>query len=99
MLRIIFTLFLAMAIFSSSTFGAELVCNRPHEEYQCGSACQTTCQNLGEPCPIVNIRCNDDCYCKEGYARDCRGICIPIKLCPGKRCNRLSRTKWYSMYY
>ncbi|XP_043265628.1 inducible metalloproteinase inhibitor protein-like [Colletes gigas] len=98
MLRIIFTLFLAMAIFSSSTFGHELVCNRPNEEYQCGSACQTTCQNLGQPCPIVNIRCNDACYCKEGYARDCNGNCIPIKMCSNKSCNVWSRSRLFSMH-
>ncbi|KAK2575930.1 hypothetical protein KPH14_007293 [Odynerus spinipes] len=61
-----------------------LYCNRPNEEYQCGSACQTTCENLGKPCPIINIKCNDACYCKEGYARDKCGNCIPISKCPKK---------------
>lgn len=60
-----------------------LNCTKPNEEYQCGSACQTTCSNLGQPCPIVNIRCNDACYCKEGYARmtDDDSHCIPIESC------------------
>ncbi|XP_076759811.1 von Willebrand factor-like [Xylocopa sonorina] len=65
----------------------KLECNRPHEEYQCGSACQTTCATLGQTCPIVNIRCNDACYCVEGYARNSNGVCIPIKSCPPKRRN------------
>lgn len=64
-------------------------CKRPNEEYQCGSACQTTCSNLGVACPIVNIRCNDACYCIEGFARlDAKGQqddtapCVEIKNCP-----------------
>ncbi|KAH0948344.1 hypothetical protein HN011_009230 [Eciton burchellii] len=32
-----------------------LNCDRPNEEYQCGSACQTTCRTLGKLCPIINI--------------------------------------------
>ncbi|XP_023023662.2 inducible metalloproteinase inhibitor protein [Leptinotarsa decemlineata] len=59
-------------------------CTRPNEFYDCGSACQTECKTLDEVCPIVNIRCNDDCYCIPGYARDDHGRCIPIKDCPPK---------------
>ncbi|KAF7280130.1 venom metalloprotease inhibitor-like [Rhynchophorus ferrugineus] len=63
-------------------------CTKPHEHYSCGSACQTECDTLGDPCPIVNFRCNDHCYCCPGYARDCSGHCIPITLCPAKgSCN------------
>ncbi|KOC63715.1 Inducible metalloproteinase inhibitor protein [Habropoda laboriosa] len=67
-----------------AAFAEKLVCDRPNEEYRCGSACQTTCRNRGEVCPIINIRCNDDCYCIDGYARNLRGRCIPISLCPPK---------------
>ncbi|XP_015174916.1 PREDICTED: inducible metalloproteinase inhibitor protein [Polistes dominula] len=59
-----------------------VVCNQPNEEYQCGSACQTRCSTLGEQCPIVNIRCNDNCYCIDQYARDDNNVCIPISECP-----------------
>ncbi|XP_018571457.1 inducible metalloproteinase inhibitor protein-like [Anoplophora glabripennis] len=59
-------------------------CTRPHEVYKCGSACQTECATLGEICPIVNIRCNDSCYCVDGYARDTDGVCIKIANCPPK---------------
>ncbi|XP_037934486.1 inducible metalloproteinase inhibitor protein-like [Teleopsis dalmanni] len=55
-----------------------------NEFYTCGGACQTECATLGEPCLIVNIKCNDACYCKEGYARDANGRCIPIKKCSKK---------------
>ncbi|CAG9862494.1 unnamed protein product [Phyllotreta striolata] len=59
-------------------------CTKPFEFYDCGSACQTECKTLGEQCPIINIRCNDACYCISGYARDASGTCIPIKNCPPK---------------
>lgn len=54
-------------------------CTKPNEEYQCGSACQNTCATHGQTCPIVNIKCNDACYCVKGYARDQDGKCIPEK--------------------
>ncbi|XP_030746809.1 chymotrypsin-elastase inhibitor ixodidin [Sitophilus oryzae] len=59
-------------------------CTKPHEFYTCGSACQNECNTLGDPCTIINIRCNDLCYCCPGYARDCLGNCIPEKACPPK---------------
>lgn len=64
-------------------FSDRIDCTRTNEEYQCGSACQTTCSNLGQPCPIVNIKCNDACYCIDGYARkgDDNSECIPISDC------------------
>ncbi|KAF2893831.1 hypothetical protein ILUMI_12334 [Ignelater luminosus] len=60
-------------------------CTKPYETYACGSACQNECATLGEPCPIVNFRCNDDCYCISGYARDCNGRCIPEEDCSPKK--------------
>ncbi|XP_050511866.1 inducible metalloproteinase inhibitor protein-like [Diabrotica virgifera virgifera] len=57
-------------------------CTRPNEFYDCGSACQTTCKTLGAVCPIINVRCNDDCYCIKGFARDDKNKCIPIEDCP-----------------
>ncbi|XP_043497414.1 uncharacterized protein LOC122521060 [Polistes fuscatus] len=110
MSRIFSILFVIMTItlFVNATNKPPIVCDRPNEEYQCGSACQTRCTTLGEPCPIVNIvsvllghitifcviviaffisfqRCNDDCFCKENYARDGNDVCIPIPNCPPKQ--------------
>nr|CAI5833859.1 unnamed protein product [Callosobruchus analis] len=59
-------------------------CSKPHECYDCGSACQNECKTLGEPCDIINVRCNDACYCVPGYARNARGRCIPESQCPPK---------------
>ncbi|XP_077292844.1 zonadhesin-like [Arctopsyche grandis] len=61
-------------------------CSGPNEFYSCGSACDTTCATLGDTCPIVNIRCNERCYCKNGFARNNRNVCIPIKKCPPRQC-------------
>ncbi|GJQ76653.1 hypothetical protein Trydic_g15512 [Trypoxylus dichotomus] len=76
----LFLIILAVCVVFAST--ETLVCDRPHEHYACGSACQTTCRTLGQPCTIINIRCNDACYCDDGYARNEQGTCIPIKDCP-----------------
>ncbi|CAH0699765.1 unnamed protein product [Spodoptera exigua] len=73
------------------TYSAELKCDRQNEHYECGSACQTTCDNLGTVCPIVNIRCNDACYCNEGFARDEHGMCIPEAECPKNSRNSRKR--------
>ncbi|KAJ0180064.1 hypothetical protein K1T71_004655 [Dendrolimus kikuchii] len=78
---------IVVVLFSLVALAASLgpvKCTREHEHYECGSACQTTCQRLGQPCPIVNFRCNDRCYCDFGYARDSSGKCIPIHECPKK---------------
>ncbi|XP_078053537.1 venom metalloprotease inhibitor-like [Augochlora pura] len=77
-----------IAVLFSLTSAKVLECTGPNEEYGCGSACQVTCDNLNQPCPIVNIRCNDACYCKSGYARNCKDVCIPIESCPEKKCLR-----------
>ncbi|XP_044742925.1 mucin-5B-like isoform X2 [Chrysoperla carnea] len=52
-----------------------------NEKFDCGSACDTECKTLGEPCPIVNVKCNEKCYCVDGYARNCKGECVPINEC------------------
>lgn len=49
-----------------------------------GSPCQTECSTLGKPCLIVNKRAPQGCYCKAGYARNTRGVCISIDYCPSE---------------
>ncbi|XP_011700506.1 PREDICTED: inducible metalloproteinase inhibitor protein [Wasmannia auropunctata] len=84
MSRTAIILLIGLAIFVANTIATELECTRENEEYQCGSACQTTCNNLGQFCPIVNVKCNDACYCKQGYARiqNDTGPCVSIESCP-----------------
>ncbi|XP_076295118.1 venom metalloprotease inhibitor-like [Lasioglossum baleicum] len=95
MMKLWIVCLVAIAALFSSTSGQLLMCNRRNEEYACGSACQATCDTLNEPCPIVNIRCNDGCYCKPGYVRNCWNECIPEKSCPGKSCMRNLRYRKY----
>ncbi|XP_041976212.1 zonadhesin-like isoform X2 [Aricia agestis] len=61
-------------------------CSGPNEFFSCGGACDNVCSELSirnqTKCDIINIKCNDKCYCLEGFARDAKGICIPIKKCP-----------------
>ncbi|CAK1553390.1 unnamed protein product [Leptosia nina] len=61
-------------------------CPGNHEFFSCGPVCDNECSTLHErnrtKCPILNIMCNKKCYCKDGYARDKYGICIPIEECP-----------------
>ncbi|XP_047526818.1 zonadhesin-like isoform X2 [Vanessa atalanta] len=63
-----------------------LQCSGPNEFFSCGSACDNVCSKLSTEnqtnCPIVNIVCNQKCYCEENYARDDYNICIPIDECP-----------------
>lgn len=75
----LFLLFVTISV--NYVTSAELKCEHQNEHYECGSACQTTCATLGMVCPIVNIRCNDACYCDEGFARDDNGICVPEGEC------------------
>nr|XP_026486009.1 uncharacterized protein LOC113393377 [Vanessa tameamea] len=63
-----------------------LQCTGPNEFFSCGSACDNVCSKLSTEnqtnCPIVNIVCNQKCYCEDNYARDDYNICIPIDECP-----------------
>ncbi|CAH4008553.1 unnamed protein product [Pieris brassicae] len=56
------------------------------EFFFCGPECDNECSTLHEMnrtnCPILNIVCNEKCYCEDGYARDDEGQCIPIEECP-----------------
>ncbi|XP_059048366.1 zonadhesin-like [Achroia grisella] len=60
-------------------------CTGPHEYFSCGGACDNVCATLSTQnqtnCPIVNVKCNEMCYCEEGYARNDNNICIPIEDC------------------
>ncbi|XP_017773887.1 PREDICTED: inducible metalloproteinase inhibitor protein-like [Nicrophorus vespilloides] len=79
--QISFVLLVGIALCSANGGFFPRDCFRPNEAYYCGSACQTTCLNYNETCPIINIMCNDMCYCIPGYARDQTGSCIPYKKC------------------
>ncbi|CAK9795037.1 Inducible metalloproteinase inhibitor protein [Anthophora plagiata] len=96
--KFVLVLFIVVVVLATSTFALQINCDRPHEIYACGSACQRTCDNLGQRCPIVNIRCNDACYCEEGYARNSKGTCIPINMCAGKKRRRIPKREFRPEY-
>eukprot|EP01006_Ploeotia_vitrea_P046650 TRINITY_DN67049_c0_g1_i2.p1 TRINITY_DN67049_c0_g1~~TRINITY_DN67049_c0_g1_i2.p1 ORF type:complete len:957 (-),score=142.68 TRINITY_DN67049_c0_g1_i2:201-3071(-) len=56
-----------------------------NEEYKtCGTACQTTCADLGQAiaCPAV---CIEGCFCPQGYVRaETDGDCIETSSCPAQ---------------
>lgn len=60
----------------------------PHEFFSCGGACDNVCETIKKQnqtsCPIVNIKCNDMCYCEKNYARARNNTCIPIDKCKGE---------------
>lgn len=63
-------------------------CPGKHEYYSCGGACDNICDKLSEEnqtsCSIINIKCNEMCYCEEGYARNKNNICVPFDQCNGE---------------
>ncbi|XP_077288377.1 uncharacterized protein LOC143912830 [Arctopsyche grandis] len=55
-----------------------------NEKYDCRWNCDSQCATMGQPCYSFGFWCASGCYCIEGHARDFQGICIPIKMCPGR---------------
>ncbi|XP_047515818.1 inducible metalloproteinase inhibitor protein-like isoform X2 [Pieris napi] len=57
-----------------------------HEFFSCGPECDNECSTLHEMnrtnCPILNIVCNEKCYCEDGFARNDARECIPVEECP-----------------
>lgn len=45
--------------------------------------CQQTCATLNQGC-VIEPTCTPACFCRQGYARDSNGRCVPISDCPGK---------------
>ncbi|XP_063839439.1 inducible metalloproteinase inhibitor protein-like isoform X3 [Ostrinia nubilalis] len=60
-------------------------CQGKNEFYACDSACDNVCADIATQnrtkCPILNIKCNEWCYCDDGYARDANGNCVPVSEC------------------
>ncbi|KOB52264.1 Serine protease inhibitor 28, partial [Operophtera brumata] len=62
-------------------------CKGKHEVYsKCiqGECRPKTCSEVGcpIPCPRIDPKyCKKGCICKEGYVKNKKGVCIPIKQC------------------
>ncbi|XP_035227821.1 zonadhesin-like, partial [Stegodyphus dumicola] len=55
------------------------ICGKNEEYNDCGTACPPTCSN---PDRICIDKCVSGCFCKKGYIRNDRHVCIPRKDCP-----------------
>lgn len=54
-----------------------------NESFSCGNpSCEKDCSNYKDICTIVNVRCEDKCYCNKGFVRLYKnGPCVPIQAC------------------
>lgn len=61
------------------------ICSGKHEVFEncTNPICRPkSCCQLGFPLNCTEPpKCNKGCVCKEGYVRNSKGICIPIKEC------------------
>ncbi|XP_011299063.1 chymotrypsin inhibitor-like [Fopius arisanus] len=71
-----FSLFfiLALAVVCISEINAQRRCRRNEVWTSCGTACPPTCRN---PRPRICTRqCVRGCFCRRGWFRNNRGICV-----------------------
>ncbi|KAG8177858.1 hypothetical protein JTE90_027123 [Oedothorax gibbosus] len=59
-----------------------LVCQGNEVLLSCGSPCQRTCTNFGQPVGPCTLPCIKGCFCKPGYVRGPTGDCILPTECP-----------------
>ncbi|XP_035915236.1 chymotrypsin-elastase inhibitor ixodidin-like [Anopheles stephensi] len=61
----------------------ELFCSNPNEEpLECGPACgDRTCSNQRRNNVLCTRQCIPGCFCKGGYVRNSRNMCIPSFMC------------------
>ncbi|XP_055949174.1 zonadhesin-like isoform X5 [Argiope bruennichi] len=57
-----------------------------NEEYKnCGTACPSTCANIGMD-RICTLECVPGCFCKKGFVRNDQGQCVEPDDCPQRTC-------------
>ncbi|XP_050076011.1 chymotrypsin-elastase inhibitor ixodidin-like [Anopheles maculipalpis] len=63
--------------------GDVLSCIDPNEEpLECGPACgDRTCSNQRRNNVLCSRQCIAGCFCRGGYVRNSRNICIPSFMC------------------
>uniref|UniRef100_A0A6M2DZ88 Putative til domain protein n=1 Tax=Xenopsylla cheopis TaxID=163159 RepID=A0A6M2DZ88_XENCH len=87
-MKLLYLVLILSAIFHSSLSYTMVMrhCAQNEEFKNCGSACESTCEN---PYPrICSAQCIlSICQCVRGYARRSDGRCVPISQCEGNQIN------------
>jgi hypothetical protein len=55
-------------------------CNENEIFHSCGTACPATCANPN-PSPVCTKNCVIGCFCKEGYLKNEKGVCVKAANC------------------
>uniref|UniRef100_A0A182WBB9 TIL domain-containing protein n=1 Tax=Anopheles minimus TaxID=112268 RepID=A0A182WBB9_9DIPT len=70
---------LVLCVYAQSPKPARPMCRRGEAFTECGSSCtEPKCKSRNMICPAV---CGPGCFCKEGYARNPKGVCVPRFMC------------------
>lgn len=65
-----------------------------NEEYnECGSSCEPNCKDPTLASTLCITMCKPGCFCKKGFVRGPKGICIPKDSCPGQSCTSSLESK------
>ncbi|XP_077288623.1 rh5-interacting protein-like [Arctopsyche grandis] len=61
-------------------------CYGENEAFLC-RRCELKCGGVIDQSCLEEKDCVEGCYCKKGYARNCHGVCVPLKKCEQESCN------------
>ncbi|GBN14230.1 hypothetical protein AVEN_113762-1, partial [Araneus ventricosus] len=59
----------------------ENACGENAEYRECGSACPPTCADSGRKNKVCTKQCVSGCFCKKGFVKNDRGVCVRPKEC------------------
>ncbi|CRL05619.1 CLUMA_CG018255, isoform A [Clunio marinus] len=64
--------------------GCKAVICHPNEHIKCGQKiCTDICSTSRDPlCYSHRFDCDYHCFCKPGFVRVLKSVCIPVELCP-----------------
>ncbi|KFB45748.1 TIL domain-containing cysteine-rich salivary secreted peptide [Anopheles sinensis] len=58
-------------------------CRKGERFLDCGNSCmEPKCTKPPVNFPCITL-CLSGCYCREGYVRNDKGVCVPPSKCPG----------------
>ncbi len=56
-------------------------CSENEEYDDCGTHCGEDCEEVYEPNFVCSSKCESGCFCREGFLRNCFGVCVQKKDC------------------